>query len=110
VILFTEIKNNQDHENVMTLIEEFSKKHSIEMHHFKKTCPNPHSGEKYFGYRADGAIFDLLTKKGLWVTNHEFETMKMWSSDFVEIDPTNLESSEVVEKYRGSRAAKEFDI
>ena len=84
---------------------------SIEMMHMKKTCPNPHSGEKYHSFPVEGIIIDVINKRGLYVTYDEYETMMKFTSQYVEIEFQQLIfTSDILEEYRGAIAATKFDV
>ena len=81
----------------------------IEMSHMKHTCPNPHSGEKLYSQPREGAIIDVISKNGMWVTAMEYDTMKKFDEEAVELNARQL-SPDLIEKYEGYRAGQKYGI
>jgi hypothetical protein len=101
----------------MTIIQKFAEAKEIHMGHFKRTCPNPHSGEAEFGYPPEAAIIDMINKAGLWMTKYEFDFMtsqRYISSDTVIIEIEEENGKETLEsyvyKYRGILETARFNI
>lgn len=81
----------------------------FEMSHMKHTCPNPHSGEKLHSQPREGAIFDIASKRGLWVTAVEYDSMKVFNDEMVEVSARQL-GPNILEKYAGHIAGKQYGI
>jgi hypothetical protein len=97
-------------ENVLA-IDKYVNDENYEMSHFKKTCPNPHSGENVHSQPIEGAILDPLTKKGLYVTTSEYELMFQFTDTFdrVVMTPHQLKP-DILEKYKGYIAGATYKL
>jgi hypothetical protein len=92
-------------------VKQWCERHMVSMHHMKKTCPNPHSGEKYYGFPPSGLILDVVRKAMLWTTDDEYDTMKNFSSAHIEIPVKSLLfTRDVFQEFRGAVAAHNYGV
>ncbi len=92
-------------------VDNYVNEEHYQMSHFKRTCPNPHSGESVHSQPIEGVILDPLTKNGLYVTLAEYELMENFTSDKVILYPEHLiPTVNILEKFRGFIAGMQFDL
>lgn len=92
-------------------VNEYVKVENYTMGHFKRTCPNPHSGEPVHSQPIEGVILDPLTKVGAYVTSEEYEFMLQFTDEFDRIVmlPHQL-GPDMLEKYKGYIAGTSYNL
>jgi hypothetical protein len=92
-------------------VDDYVKAENYTMGHFKRTCPNAHSGESVHSQPIEGVILDPLTRVGMYVTNEEYEMMLKFTEecDKILIAPHQL-GPDILAKYEGHIQSQPYNI